>query len=1321
MQNQGHDKNSNDLPNDKEELSPIIEPLSWEEARSRLRFVLEQYLKQPFETASTVTSWVDWDLDLYAAALPVSLALFILAATSLKSKIHGGGRLNAAATVQVYIGQLVASCLILIGTLLSIVLTTRRRKTCKNDRYVAKKRAISKFLAVLDKHSEENVDNSQHTTNAQTKNTSGVGNGLELLGTSLTDVFPVYRRQRESEDWHKLPALLLVQGDVIALQIGDICPAPCKLQNGQKIAALERITSATLGRTPISATASLPLGKTTLGPESLHLLTLCNAMFVCTVEESPLMAFLNRPDEPGRLPQIHRQLQDIRRVLFVFATVVFVVSLGVLFIRPDVKNSDLSIILHAPFLASLAALPFVGPCFLFFLEVLGTSRILVSVHPHAANRGQLGMGQAELMIRYAMATASSRLSLQDPGDKLARCFHGMVRRRNEDISEAVQANLVPVPPASLCMFEKLGVVTAFALIDDELACEPHSTPQQLLIPSGEGLKLLDISPKYESESRDDDSERDGNWKQGSSHESDSDSETEGVRGHPPPTALQFGALRRRPRGQRKIRGAKVEIDSSSADVSSITEPLGSDEVQFEDPTWWQHLPSLKCIGLACLLVDDDDHLSSQQTENRRRLLRNNTNVGVSRIEEDLVRHIISIQVSRRQLKSLAHCIGFCSNGNSNGERGDITPFTVMQRLKVISSRLVRERLRLDSHAVGLEASRRWGLLAPDATAVIVQDQRSKAYQLLTVGDPKVVVSLCHEAWQGENSTILPLSSADRKRILETCNDWKLGDLDVYAFSYTPLPQTFEQLLQRESGKGTGKQMIKYLVEHTKKDAGNKELSSQEWSLINSQIFLGVLGSTVTPRKEIEKLLATFSDAGVRFVYFSPRNMRRTKEIARQMGIDVAWNCAISLRPLHAGEDDPHRMVSNYADWDINAKLPHGIDAVRRHLKEVDNVPLLVSLFTDVTKINTKEMIQTFQEYCDTVMAVGLSHLYRNAKIFSASDLSVGVDVIIIEQSGSKPRPTKELDLVLPHEIAFVTSMSATSCVFRLKGPNSTKALPGIIASGRAALEAGTSSVLFVITGSVTFSWFVLFSLCSTSTTVPFIPMVGSVLYLQIALPWIGMAMATGAADNESMKRVPPKNDLSLTFAKKEGFRLYVNATLQAILPAVLPQVLHLIAFGELMLYFESEFVAAACGNGIKQGDWVALVRCKGLRYYSGPALTDAGTLVIAVMMTCMIISSASFVHPTRSLVEEPPWNRNQPWLLSVCFCLVFVAIYLLVTLHRGTFSALPWYFFVLMVVMPFICLAANEAVKRNDRHHIKRAYMLRRLQFETRLGMWSPK
>ncbi len=95
-------------------------------------------------------------------------------------------------------------------------------------------------------------------------------------------------------------------------------------------------------------------------------------------------------------------------------------------------------------------------------------------------------------------------------------------------------------------------------------------------------------------------------------------------------------------------------------------------------------------------------------------------------------------------------------------------------------------------------------------------------------------------------------------------------------------------------------------------------------------------------------------------------MRRTKELASQMGIDVAWNCAISLRPLEEGTDDSFRMTSNYADWDVNARLPHGVDDVRRHLEEVDNVPLLVSLYTDVTKKTAAEMVSLL---CSVILVV----------------------------------------------------------------------------------------------------------------------------------------------------------------------------------------------------------------------------------------------------------------------------------------------------------------------------------------------------------------
>ncbi len=131
---------------------------------------------------------------------------------------------------------------------------------------------------------------------------------------------------------------------------------------------------------------------------------------------------------------------------------------------------------------------------------------------------------------------------------------------------------------------------------------------------------------------------------------------------------------------------------------------------------------------------------------------------------------------------------------------------------------------------------------------------------------------------------------------------------------------------------------------------------EDWSLLKNQIFLGLLGSSVSPRKCIAHIIQDFDNAGVRFVYFSPRNMRRTKEVAREMGIDVSWNSAISLLPLLPGEDDED-LRNTFGEADINARLPHGVEAVIRHLKEVDNVPLLVRLYTDATKTCTAEMVR----------------------------------------------------------------------------------------------------------------------------------------------------------------------------------------------------------------------------------------------------------------------------------------------------------------------------------------------------------------------------
>lgn len=52
-------------------------------------------------------------------------------------------------------------------------------------------------------------------------------------------------------------------------------------------------------------------------------------------------------------------------------------------------------------------------------------------------------------------------------------------------------------------------------------------------------------------------------------------------------------------------------------------------------------------------------------------------------------------------------------------------------------------------------------------------------------------------------------------------------------------------------------------------------------------------------------------------------------LAESMGIDTDWNCAISLRPLQdSSQPDPHRMKSDYADWDVKVTLEVTLEYAR---------------------------------------------------------------------------------------------------------------------------------------------------------------------------------------------------------------------------------------------------------------------------------------------------------------------------------------------------------------------------------------------------------
>ena len=207
-----------------------------------------------------------------------------------------------------------------------------------------------------------------------------------------------------------------------------------------------------------------------------------------------------------------------------------------------------------------------------------------------------------------MATSTYRLFNKSLINKIISCWNG--RRILHSYTKAAQQSsvvstptntLLSIPPASFYLLEKLGVVTALALVDDELACEPFSTPQQLLIPSGQGgFTLLDICPVFDDDddgysTEDEDNNNnnsDENINKNNNNNSDSDSDSNDETKYKHSFSAPARRLRKIKRNYKKK--SKKHIISTTNTPTSLVRGLqkvayddDEIEVQFEDPQWWK--------------------------------------------------------------------------------------------------------------------------------------------------------------------------------------------------------------------------------------------------------------------------------------------------------------------------------------------------------------------------------------------------------------------------------------------------------------------------------------------------------------------------------------------------------------------------------------------------------------------------------------------------------------------------------------------------------------------------------------------------------------
>ena len=67
------------------------------------------------------------------------------------------------------------------------------------------------------------------------------------------------------------------------------------------------------------------------------------------------------------------------------------------------------------------------------------------------------------------------------------------------------------------------------------------------------------------------------------------------------------------------------------------------------------------------------------------------------------------------------------------------------------------------------------------TSVVIEDRRSSALQLMSVGEVRRIVSSCTEYWDGAD--IMPLVDDARKSLLDQHQQWNLADMDVAACKF----------------------------------------------------------------------------------------------------------------------------------------------------------------------------------------------------------------------------------------------------------------------------------------------------------------------------------------------------------------------------------------------------------------------------------------------------------------------------------------------------------------------------------------------------------
>uniref|UniRef100_A0A452EJ51 Transmembrane protein 94 n=1 Tax=Capra hircus TaxID=9925 RepID=A0A452EJ51_CAPHI len=468
-------------------------------------------------------------------------------------------------------------------------------------------------------------------------------------------------------------------------------------------------------------------------------------------------------------------------------------------------------------------------------------------------------------------------------------------------------------------------------------------------------------------------------------------------------------------GKHRPEGEPYEAEDFVCDYHLEMLSLSQDQqnpscIQFDDSNWQLHLTSLKPLGLNVLLNLCD----ASVTERLCRFSDHLCNVALQESRSA----VLPVRVPWG-LCELARLIGFTPGAKELFTQGNhlalyrLPSAETMKETSLGRLSCVTKRRPPLSHMISL----------------FIKDTTTSTEQMLSHGTADVVLEACTDFWDGAD--IYPLSGSDRKKVLDF---YQRACLSGYcsAFAYKPMSCALSSQLNGkciELVQAPGQNSIFTTCElpstipiklsarrgSWSSDEGIGEVLEKEDCVqaLSGQIFMGMVSSQYQARLDIVRLIDGLVNACIRFVYFSLEDELKSKlekEVLCHLqegwphGEGQAFVPAASrddAEGLLLMEEEGHSDLISFQPTDSDlpsfledcnrAKLPRGIHQVRPHLQNIDNVPLLVPLFTDCTPETMCEMIKIMQEYGEVTCCLGSSANLRNSCLFLQSDVSIALD------------------------------------------------------------------------------------------------------------------------------------------------------------------------------------------------------------------------------------------------------------------------------------------------------------------------------------------